>query len=511
MAVISGTTVNWGVSPRIITIPIPVLDVSIEDLQDTCQDLEDSEIGIVFPKLRTIAGGEDLGGGTSVGFTLTLNNAQVQFAGRTVATEFGAVSTSDTTGTLLNAVGGAFVTNGVSRGDTVFNNVTGAMATILSVTDNNNLVSQVLSGGARTTWLNTDTYTIYVNAQCSVTGGNLVAVDDVGATISSILQSPNTNVTLTSSSSATIQNQEQLESATFIGKEGLGVSINPLTGTDSAVYPFGTRENPCKTEDNMHAISLARGFKNVYVITNHTVTGDVSFGHVYFGDNPQTTVITLGDVATYPGKDVSNCKFQDCTVVGEFDSANIVWESIVSSVTKANGFIYKSTIVGPIVVGGTLSMEDCWTATPGANNIIDFNSTANTVGITDWSGGTIEVRNMVAGCVFGMGGTAGSLVLHSSCTGGSVNHGGAIRLKEDLSTGVSINDATTATQVWNKQVEGTFTAEEVMQIMSAALAGKASGLDTLAPVFRDINDTKDRITATTDANGNRTAITLVGS
>ena len=156
MAIISGTTVQWGESPRIIVIPDTVTDVTIEDLQDTCQDLEDDEIGVVFPKLRSTAGGEDLGGGITVGWTMTLNNAQIQFEGRTTATETGAVSTSDSTGTLLNAAGGAFVTNGVSRGDTVFNNATGAMATILSVTDNQNLISQVLSGGSRATWLNTD-------------------------------------------------------------------------------------------------------------------------------------------------------------------------------------------------------------------------------------------------------------------------------------------------------------------------------------------------------------------
>lgn len=203
MAIISGTTVNWGVSPRIIIIPLPITEATIEDLQDTLQDLEDDEIGVVFQKLRTTAGGEDLGGGTSVGWTMTLNNAQIQFQGRTTATESGAVSSNDTTGTLLNASGGQFVTNNVSRGNTVFNSTTGSMATILSVTDEQNLISQQITGGTRTTWLNTDNYTIYANVQCNIFGGNLVAVDDVGATISPVLESPNTNVVRTSSSSST--------------------------------------------------------------------------------------------------------------------------------------------------------------------------------------------------------------------------------------------------------------------------------------------------------------------
>ena len=96
---------------------------------------------------------------------------------------------------------------------------------------------------------------------------------------------------------------------------------------------------------------------------------------------------------------------------------------------------------------------------------------------------------------------------------GIVNFGGAIRLKnqttDDLVTlGLNVNDASTATQVWDKQIEGSFTAEEVMRIISSALAGKASGMDTNTPIFRDINDTKNRIQAVTDANGNRTVVTL---
>jgi len=233
-----------------------------------------------------------------------------------------------------------------------------------------------------------------------------------------------------------------LEIPTHIGKEGLGITIDPLNGTDSSAFPYGNVENPCKTEANIIAIEADRGYRNIYVKTSLTIAGDHSADvNVWFGHNPQTVVVTLD-----PACNVTGAKFQDCYITGKFDSANIVWECIVGSITNANGFIYKSTIIGPIVVSGTVSMEDCWTATPGTDNIIDFNSTANTVALTDWSGGTILVKNMVAGCVLGMGGTSGSLSLDSSCTGGSINHGGAIRIKSDLSTGTTINDASTATQ-----------------------------------------------------------------
>ena len=57
-------------------------------------------------------------------------------------------------------------------------------------------------------------------------------------------------------------------------------------------------------------------------------------------------------------------------------------------------------------------------------------------------------------------------------------------------------------------VETGITTRQALRATLAALAGKVTGMDTNAPVFRAGDDSKDRITATTDANGNRSAVTL---
>jgi hypothetical protein len=46
-----------------------------------------------------------------------------------------------------------------------------------------------------------------------------------------------------------------------------------------------------------------------------------------------------------------------------------------------------------------------------------------------------------------------------------------------------------------------------MRLMLASLAGKLSGAATTTVVVRSATDAKDRITATVDADGNRTAVT----
>lgn len=53
-------------------------------------------------------------------------------------------------------------------------------------------------------------------------------------------------------------------------------------------------------------------------------------------------------------------------------------------------------------------------------------------------------------------------------------------------------------------VEANLTVRQWLRLAAAALLGKSSGGGT---VFRDINDTKDRLTGTMDASGNRTAVT----
>jgi len=52
---------------------------------------------------------------------------------------------------------------------------------------------------------------------------------------------------------------------------------------------------------------------------------------------------------------------------------------------------------------------------------------------------------------------------------------------------------------------------QMLRIFTAALAGKAAGGSTATITFRNIADDTDRITATVDASGNRTAITLDGT
>lgn len=60
-------------------------------------------------------------------------------------------------------------------------------------------------------------------------------------------------------------------------------------------------------------------------------------------------------------------------------------------------------------------------------------------------------------------------------------------------------------------VETNRTIRQALRLMLAALTGKVSGADTTTVTIRDTNDTTNRIVATVDADGNRSAVTLDAS
>lgn len=57
-------------------------------------------------------------------------------------------------------------------------------------------------------------------------------------------------------------------------------------------------------------------------------------------------------------------------------------------------------------------------------------------------------------------------------------------------------------------IEASWTLRQALRIMLAAAAGKLSGAATTSVAIRDVGDTKNRISATVDADGNRSAVTL---
>lgn len=72
---------------------------------------------------------------------------------------------------------------------------------------------------------------------------------------------------------------------------------------------------------------------------------------------------------------------------------------------------------------------------------------------------------------------------------------------------IALNNISVADILAGGDVDG-FTLEETLKLVLASVAAKLSGAATTTITIRAADDSKDRITATVDANGNRSAVTL---
>jgi hypothetical protein len=69
--------------------------------------------------------------------------------------------------------------------------------------------------------------------------------------------------------------------------------------------------------------------------------------------------------------------------------------------------------------------------------------------------------------------------------------------------GEKLNDAGSASNPWTEVIESGYTAAQILKLIAAAVQGDATGLDGSAVVFKSLDGTTDRITATQDGT-NRT-------
>lgn len=62
--------------------------------------------------------------------------------------------------------------------------------------------------------------------------------------------------------------------------------------------------------------------------------------------------------------------------------------------------------------------------------------------------------------------------------------------------GEKLNDAGSASNPWTEVIESGYTAAEILKLLAAVAQGSATGLESGSPVFKSIDGTKDRVTAT---------------
>lgn len=505
-------TVLPYLSPRLLIVAAPDTEITVQEIIDQVRDWEDGEEGMAYPYIISAAGKENLGGGVTVGITCTLQNARIAFEARTTPTETGTVTTADGTGLVLTDNTATFVSNGVTVGAHVVNKATGASGSVVSVDSETQLtLLQALGGGTRNDFQIGDDYAVHNIIPCSISGGNLVAVDDVGADLDPVFPTAWTQVVRTSSSSATLQELQDIQYASFAG----GVWYDMANGTAGTVFPVGTERQPCNNLTDVKTIAEARGFDTIYVVGDMSLGSSLDFnGYTFIGRGQTLSTFTIDTSAN-----VLNCVFKSATVTGTLDGQCNIVDATLDDVTVISGVVENSMIdPGTITLGGsqTAHFLDCKSGVPGVSTpIIDMGGSGQDLAMRNYNGG-IRLENLSGAQSVSIDLNSGQCVIDTTTvTNGTIvvrGIGKVIDEAGDWMVSGTYGSMTLINEVQGSPslqiVENTITTDQALRLILAAVAGKASGANTTTMRFRDTGDSKDRIVATVDEFGNRSSVTL---
>lgn len=417
MAVRSDVQIFYNLSPRLVKIDAPSTEITIQDLHDTLRDIEDEPANLVYPDIISTAGKESLGGGVLVGLTATLLNAQVMFERRTNVVSTGTITTASTPSEramLLIDAGATFITDGVKRSDIVINEDDGnSFSEVLSVDSENQLTVLAPTGGSENDFDIGEAYTIYEMVQCNVTGGNLVALDDVDAELDPVFPTFGTQVVRTSASSATLQELLDIQHSSFNG----GVTVDVTSIYSGTAFPNGTPRQPVNNMADALTIATSRGFSIFYIIGNVTLdSGPNLVNKIFIGESRDKTTITIQAAAT-----VSGTEFRDATITGTLDGANSIEQCLINDLVDIDGTVANCLLTGTITLAGTgtANLINCWSGDPTTSPEINMGGSGSALGLQNYNG-SITLSNKTGSEEVDVELNSGSVTIEDTVTTGTI-------------------------------------------------------------------------------------------
>jgi hypothetical protein len=243
------------------------------------------------------------------------------------------------------------------------------------------------------------------------------AVNLVGAN-SNVGDKVNVNqVSVRSNNSAGMISSPEIQFASFDG----GITIDPINGTDSSIYPFGTSASPCKTMTNVIEISSYRGLKKLYVLGNITIS-DILLsqltGFEFVGNGHRACTITIDDVQC------NHCRFYDCNLEGVFGNGSFVevHDCVLNNMSNITMDAHDCFLSGTILLNDTSATNfySCVDGIPGSGApILQLDSCAN-LGIWEYSGGLKLTNITTVGTNISVNFSSGRLLVDSTDTQGSI-------------------------------------------------------------------------------------------
>ncbi len=441
----SDVNVDYQPSPRVVEVAAPSTELTIQDTVDTIRISEEGfAAGLSFDKVIDAAGKEDLGGGVLVGITANLQNAQVAFEARTTPAETGTVTTGS--GALANGFltfvdsAADFVTAGIARGSLVINFTDNSIADVYDVIDSTTLKTRPLVNGSDNEFEVADNYQVFNIIQCNITGGNLVAEDDVSQ-ISPVVPTAFTQIVRTASSSATLSESQDIQFASFNG----AVTVDTSGSNSGTTFPTGTSRQPVNNFTDALAIAAERGLDKFFIIGDCTLDSGLDFDEFTFeGQSTARTRITVDASASMLASE-----FVHCTVTGTLDGESVIENGVADNLNVIDGVVRNSGLIGEITLSGVndLQLLDCYEGS-ATRPYINFGGSGTGLIVTNYNG-AIGLKNKNGAESGFLDMASGDILIDNDVTVGTITLRGVAKWdnKFTYSGGADIVDETIFTRV----------------------------------------------------------------
>ena len=286
--------------------------------------------------------------------------------------------------------------------------------------------------------------------QCNVTGGNLVALDEDGNTMSVILPTAYTQVILTSSSSATLQELETIQYSSYAG----AVHIDVASGETGIAYPVGTEEHPVDNLTDALAIAANVGLSELSFHSDYTFpNGTYITCMILSGQGMEVTTLTFQPLSI-----VLNCGVKNTKVVGYISGVSFLEDCYLynfygfTPIPAVQPIIARHCMIGgtvglPALFSGTMTVVSCWSgAENGSLVIFDMGGSTASVFVKGFMG-SVELRNNTQANIIVLDMNSGLVRIHSSCTTGTIRVRGVGVVENSGGPGVTLE----TTGLVNKQ------------------------------------------------------------
>lgn len=270
---------------------------------------------------------------------------------------------------------------------------------------------------------------------CTISGGNLVAVDENGDEIDVRQPTAYTSVDRTSSSSATLQEAGAIQYSSFGG----GVTVDLAYGVSGTEFPIGTPQAPVGNFDDALIILESRGFTTFFILGDATIDSSRDYsGLIFVGESMNKSELTISN-----GANVYRAEFYDAHIRGTLDGETVLQNCLIDDLDYINGFIQQCVLEsGTITLGGSAEAHflDCWSGVPGGPTpVIDLGGSGQALALRAYSGG-IKLINKTGPESVSLDLVSGQIILDSTVTAGTIVCRGVGKLTDNSSGATIYNE-----------------------------------------------------------------------